>query len=89
MSTKRKVEIFTGGCGPCQETVALVKRVACSSCEVEVLDMHDTAVAAKANAYGVSSVPAVAIDGTLAGCCVGRSPHEASLRAAGMGTLLP
>ena len=88
MSAKRKVEIFTAGCGPC-ETVAMVKRVACSSCDVEVLDMHDTAVAAKARAYGVSSVPAVAIDDTLAGCCVGREPHEASLRAAGIGTPLP
>jgi hypothetical protein len=54
-----------------------------------VLDMHDTAVAAKARAYGVRSVPAVAIDGTLASCCCGREPDEASLRAAGIGTTLP
>jgi hypothetical protein len=39
---------FTAGCGPCEEAVAMVKRVASSSCEVEVLDMHDTAVATKA-----------------------------------------
>ena len=34
---------------------------------------------------GVRSVPAVAINGQLAGCCAGRGVDEASLRAAGLG----
>lgn len=89
MSTKRKVEIFSAGCGLCDETAAMVKRVACSSCEVEVLDMRDAAVAAQARACGVGRVPAVAIDGVLADCCAGRGPDEANLRAAGIGTPLP
>ena len=89
MSTKRKIEIFNAGRGLCDETVAMVKRIACASCEIEVLDMSDLAVAAKAKSYGVRAVPAVAVDGKLATCCAGGGPDEASLRAAGIGSPLP
>jgi glutaredoxin 3 len=41
MSTKRRIEVFSAGCAACEETVAMVKRLACSSCDVAVLDMHD------------------------------------------------
>ena len=37
----RKVEIFTAGCACCDETVQLVKQIACPSCEVAVLDMKE------------------------------------------------
>ena len=87
MSAKRKIEIFSAGCGACDDTVAMVRRIACSSCEVEVLDMHDPAVVAKAKNYGVRSVPAVAIDGRLAACCAGSG--QTSLRAASVGIPLP
>ena len=39
MNTKRKIEVFTAGCEACEETVTLVKEIACSSCDVEILDM--------------------------------------------------
>lgn len=84
-TSKRKVEIFSAGCPACQETVDLVRRIACSSCEVSVLDMNDTSVASRAKSLGIRSVPTVVIDGGLASCCVGRGPDEASLRAAGIG----
>jgi glutaredoxin 3 len=86
MADKRKIEIFSAGCAVCDETVEMVKRVACPSCEVEVLDMTDPAMAARAKQHGVKSVPAVMVDGKLADCCAGRGPNEASLRAAGIGT---
>ncbi len=89
MSSKRKIEVFSAGCAACDETVAMVKRIAGSSCDVEVLDMHDQAVAAKAKSYGVRTVPAIAIDGRLAACCTANGPDEASLRAAGVGQPLP
>ena len=89
MNTKRRIEIFSAGCPACEETIALVNRVACPSCEVEVLDMHQLTAASKAKQYGIRSVPAVVIDGKLADCCAGRSPDESSLRAAGLGVLLP
>lgn len=85
MTAKRRIEIFTAGCPACEETVALVNRVACPSCEVSVLDMNERDVAARAKSLGVRSVPAVAIDGKLADCCAGRGPEEATLRAAGLG----
>ncbi len=84
MTAKRKVEIFSAGCPACEETIELVNRVACPSCEVSVLDMNQPEVADRAKTLGVRSVPAVAVDGKLADCCTG-GPNEASLRAAGLG----
>ncbi|MBF6570792.1 MAG: thioredoxin family protein [Candidatus Binataceae bacterium] len=89
MSSKRKIEIFSAECPACEETQALVRRLACPSCEVTVHDMHDPTVAAKAKSYGIHTVPAVVIDGRLATCCTGLGPDEASLRAAGIGVPLP
>lgn len=51
MSAKRRIQIFSAGCGPCGETVALVRRITCSSCDVQVLDMHDPKVADKTRKY--------------------------------------
>lgn len=85
MNTPRKVEVFSAGCPMCQETIDLVKRLACGSCEVTVLDMKKSDVAQRAKQLGIRSVPAVAIDGQLAGCCAGRGPDENVLRAAGLG----
>ncbi len=86
MATKRKIEVFSAGCPACEDIVQLVNRVACPSCEVTVLDMHDPAIAGRARRLGVGAVPAVAIDGRLAGCCAGAGPDEVALRAAGLGS---
>lgn len=85
MPTPRKVEVFTAGCSVCDDTVQLVERLACDSCEVDVLDLNDEAVARRATALGVRSFPAVVIDGTLAGCCSGGGVTEEALRAEGLG----
>jgi glutaredoxin len=85
MSTTRTIEIFSAGCPACEEAVQLVNRIACSSCDVSVLDMRDAEVAARAKELGIRSIPAVLIDGVLADCCSGRGPEEATLRAAGLG----
>src|SRR6266851_2080973 len=63
MATKRKIEVFSAGCPACEEAIALVNRIACPSCEVEVLDMHDRTVAKRAKRYGVKHVPAVVVKG--------------------------
>jgi len=86
MSTKRKIEIFSAGCALCDETIEMVNRIACSSCEVSVLNMKDAETQARAKALGVRTLPAVAVDGALASCCAGRGPEESVLRAAGVGT---
>ncbi len=85
MADKRKVEVFSAGCPACDETVQLVERLACPSCVVAVLDMHDPNVASRAKSLGVQTVPAVVIDGKLADCCSGGGPDEATLKSAGLG----
>jgi glutaredoxin 3 len=85
MATKRKIEVFSAGCPACEEAIALVNRVACASCEVEVLDMRDANVAERAKRYGVKQVPAVLVDGQLAECCKSKGVTEADLRSAGVG----
>ncbi len=82
---KRRVEVFTAGCPACEEAVTLVQSLACDSCQVEVLDMKQPGVADRAKTYGVRTVPAVVIDGTLASCCTGRGPDAETLEAAGLG----
>jgi len=88
MSTTRKIEVFSAGCSVCDDTVALINRIACASCEVLVLDMHEPMNAKKAGQYGIRSVPAVVVDGKLADCCAGRGPDEQTLRALGVGSSL-
>ena len=88
MTNKRKVEVFSAGCACCHDTIALVKKIACSSCEVTIHDMNKHEVAERAKHLGIRSVPAVVIDGKLADCCSGRGPQEATLRAAGLGVPL-
>jgi glutaredoxin 3 len=85
MNTKRTLEIFSAGCPACEDTIELVNRVACPSCEVTVLDMKQPDVASRAMRLGIRSVPAVVINGQLADCCAGRGPDEHTLRAAGLG----
>ncbi len=84
-ANKRQVEVFTAGCPACGEAVSLVQSLACDSCDVEVLDMKEPNVSDRAKGYGVRSVPAIVIDGKLAGCCSGRGPDADTLRAAGLG----
>lgn len=85
MNAKRKIEVFSADCPCCEAAVRRVNELACSACEVIVLDMNDASVAERAKGLGIRSVPAVAIDGKLAECCVGRGPDEDVLKAAGLG----
>ena len=82
--TKRTIEVFSAGCPVCRETVELVRRLACDSCEVSVLDLNDRLVAERARALGVRAVPAVVVDGRVADCCASGAT-AAGLREAGVG----
>jgi glutaredoxin 3 len=86
MGAKRKIEVFSAGCAVCKDTIDMVNRAACPSCEVNILDMSDPGVARRARSLGIRTLPAVVVDGKLADCCAGRGPDEATLRAAGLGT---
>jgi len=84
MNNKRKVEIFSAGCAICEEAVSVVNRLACSSCEVTVLDMKNPDIVKRAKILNIGSVPAVVIDGRLTDCC-GQGLNEETLKAAGLG----
>ena len=78
----QRIEVFSAGCAACQDTVDMVKRVASPSQRVDVLDMHQADIAARAKRHGITRVPSVVIDGKLASCCTDHGPDEATLRAA-------
>jgi len=79
---KHKIDIFSAGCKTCKDAIEVVKKLAGSEHDVQVHDMHQHEVASKATNHGIRSVPAVVIDGKLAGCCAGRGVDEQVLREA-------
>lgn len=80
MSNHHTVEVFAAGCAACQDVIDLVQRIASPGSTITVLDMKDAAVAQRAKALGIRSVPSVVVDGDLASCCAARGIDEASLR---------
>lgn len=85
MSNKRTVEIFSAGCTLCEDVIERVRDIACTSCDVQVLDLHQDDVAEKARQYGIESAPAVAVDGDPVTCCEDSGVKESRLREAGIG----
>lgn len=83
--SKRKIEIFSAGCAMCEDAINLVNKLACSSCDVQILDMHNPEHSKRAKSLGIKSVPAIVVNGKLASCCAGKGPSESELRAAGIG----
>jgi len=89
MANKRRVELFTTGCPLCDDTVRLVQSLACPSCEVTIYDLHKDWETDECRTlveqYDIRHLPAVVIDGKLAGCCSGGGVRAEALRAAGLG----
>lgn len=87
---KRKVEVFTAGCPVCEPVVELVKKIACSSCEVVIYDLNEGCATNDCRTlvkeYGVTRVPSVVVDAQLLDCCKTGTVSEKDLRAAGVGT---
>ena len=88
MENRKKIEIFSAGCGVCDETIKMVKEIACESCEIEVLDMQQADVLSRAKGYDIKTVPSVVIDGKLADCCGSGGVNAEVLKAAGLGEKL-
>jgi hypothetical protein len=89
VTAKRRVEVFTAGCPICDETVNLVTSLVCPSCDLKVYDLREGCATnecrEKAKRYGITAVPAVAVNGVLLDCCR-REPITAErLRASGIG----
>lgn len=81
----RTVEVFSAGCGVCDDAVRRVRSIVCESCDLQVHDMRTEAGAAKAKRYGICRLPAVVVDGKLAECCQTRGVEESVLRSLGVG----
>lgn len=81
MTDKRKVEVFSAGCGLCDDAIELVQEMACASCEMTVHDMRDIDVVRRARSLGVTAVPAVVVNGRL----VSQGAQRDALSAAGVG----
>jgi hypothetical protein len=75
------IEIFSAGCGACERTERIVRELACPRCEVEVVSVATAEGNLRAGRYGVVRVPAVVVDGVVAGCCGGGAPDRAHLAA--------
>ncbi len=88
-STKRRVEVFTSGCPICEETVNLVRSLISPSCELQVYDLREGCATNecrdRAAQYGVTAVPAVAVNGVLLDCCRRERITAQRLTAAGIG----
>jgi glutaredoxin len=84
---KRRVEVFTADCPLCEPAVHLVQELACPDCEVTVYDLRKSG-AETAREYGVTRVPTVVVDGTIAACCRAGEVSREQLQAAGIGQRL-
>ena len=82
---KRRVEIFSAGCGVCQRTIEQLRQQIDERHEIVVHDMNNDAGAVeKAEAFGIRTVPAVVVDGSLLACCKNTGPTLRELYAAGL-----
>jgi hypothetical protein len=90
MTTMRRlVELFTAGCPICADAVALVETVMCPDCELRLYDVREGCATnecrEKVRRYGITAVPAVAVDGMLLDYCRVEPITADRLRAAGIG----
>lgn len=83
--SKRTIEVFSAGCACCDEAIQAVRDASCESCDVQILDMKDPKVAARAKQLGIHRVPAVLINGKLADCCATGEVDVEVLRSMGLG----
>jgi glutaredoxin len=79
---RHKIEIFSAGCKTCQDTIERVEKLSAGKHDIVVHDMHGEEIAHGAAQHGIRSIPAVVINGKLAGCCAGRGVDENVLREA-------
>lgn len=79
---RHTIEIFSAGCKTCKDTIERVEKLAGGQHEIVVHDINEEEIASRAAQHGIRSIPAVVINGKLAGCCAGRGIDENILREA-------
>jgi hypothetical protein len=70
---KMKIEVFSAGCFVCDPVVEMVRSLSAAECDVMVYNLSDPSESKtcrdKLEAYGIKSLPAIAVNGKLL------SPH--------------
>jgi hypothetical protein len=67
LDQKRRIEVFTAGCGLCSETLDLVKQsVSECGCEVVERRCEGDQQCEAAQRYGITKMPTVVVDGHIA-----------------------
>jgi Thioredoxin domain len=86
---KRQIEIFTAGCPVCEPVVALVKETASENCEITIHNLSEQCenkiCVTRMEEYGVTRLPAIAVNGKLIDCCKNKEITKSDLVKAGIG----
>lgn len=61
----KRIEVFTAGCPLCNDTLELIKKEACSECEVIERRCSGSECCQPAKDYGIKAVPTVVVDGKI------------------------
>ena len=61
----KKIEVFTADCPLCKETLEMIKKEACSECEVIERRCSGEECGESAKDYGIKAVPTVVVDGKI------------------------
>lgn len=62
----KKIEVFTADCPLCKDTLAMIKKEACSECEIIERRCSGNECCDPAKDYGVKAVPTIVVDGKIA-----------------------
>src|SRR5712691_9767499 len=60
-SIPHKIQIFSGGCKICKDTIGIVEIGKCRSCKMEVLDVASKENARLVKRYNITAVPSIVI----------------------------
>lgn len=87
--SKQTVELFVADCPLCEGAAAKLRALACEECAVTIRDLatgcETDECVTDARSYGITSVPAVVVNGHLADCCASGGVTDDGLRALGIG----
>jgi glutaredoxin len=62
----KRIEIFTADCPICKEAIEMIKREACSECEIIEQRCIGNECCESAKGYGIKAVPTIVVNGKVA-----------------------
>ncbi len=64
-SIPHKIQIFSGGCKLCKDTIGIVEIGRCRSCKMEVFNVASKENARLVKRFNITAVPSIIIDGKI------------------------